>query len=75
MCTVCYLLDDVIFTGDTLFKQSIGRTDFPGGSYDDMLKSLKMLKELSGDYILYSGHGDKTTLSYERAFNPYLRNL
>lgn len=73
--SVCYLLDDVIFTGDTLFKQSIGRTDFPGGSYDDMLKSLKMLKELSGDYILYSGHGDKTTLSYERAFNPYLRNL
>lgn len=72
--SVCYMINDVIFTGDTLFGGSIGRTDFPGGSYSEILKSLKKLKELKGDYSLYSGHGAKTTLSIERAFNPYMRN-
>lgn len=73
--SVCYIIDDVIFTGDTLFEGSIGRTDFPGGSYTEIAKSLKNLKELKGDYVVCSGHGDKTTLSSERAFNPYMRNL
>ncbi len=73
--SVCYVIDDVIFTGDTLFEGSIGRTDFPGGSYNEILNSLKKLKSLNGDYTLYSGHGNKTTLANESAFNPYMRNV
>lgn len=73
--SVCYIINDIIFTGDTLFENSIGRTDFPGGSYNELLNSLKKLKSLNGDYTLYSGHGNKTTLAIESAYNPYIRNI
>lgn len=69
--SVCYLASDNLFTGDTLFNLSIGRTDFPTGSIEDMKKSLKTLFSLKGDYKVYCGHGDETTLEYERKFNPY----
>ena len=75
VCFVCREdgADDVLFTGDTLFQGSMGRTDFPGGSMGDMMESLKKLAELPGDYRVYPGHGGETTLDQERRYNPYMR--
>ncbi len=70
---VCYIADDCIFTGDTLFFCSCGRTDFPGGSFSEIKQSLKRLADLSGDYKLYPGHDRVTTLAFERQNNPYMR--
>ena len=73
--TFCVLGDDgkkFLITGDTLFEGSIGRTDFPTGDMATLLKSLKKLKELDGDYPVYAGHGDDTTLDWERRSNPFL---
>lgn len=64
--------DNVIFSGDTLFKLSMGRTDFPTGNPSDMFKSLSRLSELQGDFIVYPGHGDATSLDFERKNNPYV---
>lgn len=72
---VCYIADNVIFTGDTLMKETIGRTDFPTGSYKEMIESLKKLAALPGDYIVYPGHDDKTTLQHERENNVYMGNM
>ncbi len=71
--SVCYMWDDIIFTGDTLFRLSIGRTDFPDGNYAEMKSSLNKLFSLTGDYIVLPGHGEKSTLNYERKYNPYAR--
>ena len=71
--SVCLVVDDVIFAGDTLFCMSCGRTDFPDGSYGDILRSLARLARLSGDYKVYPGHERATTLNFERSHNPYLR--
>ena len=65
--------DKVLFTGDTLFRDSCGRTDFPGGSVDDMLSSLKRLAMLEGDYEVYPGHMDASTLDRERRYNYFVR--
>lgn len=70
--SVCLVGDGVIFSGDTLFFGSMGRTDFPTGNDLEMAKSLKRLAELKGDYIIYTGHNDSTTLEYERTNNPYI---
>lgn len=70
---VCYLIDNYMFSGDTLFKRSCGRTDLPHSSKDDMLKSLQKLKNLDGDYKVLTGHGESTTLNYEREYNQYMR--
>lgn len=70
---VSYLIGDCLFTGDTLFKGSIGRSDFPGGDYQTLEKSVKKLYALEGDYEVYSGHGWETTLSYERKNNAFVR--
>lgn len=71
--SVCYKWGDVIFTGDTLFRLSIGRTDFPTGNYAEMKSSLKKLFAFTGDFALLPGHGEKSTLNYERKYNPYAR--
>lgn len=71
--SVCYVFDDVIISGDTLFKESMGRTDFPTGSAVQILASLKKLCSLDGDYTVYCGHGQETTLSHERQNNPFCR--
>ena len=68
----CYVCEDVIFSGDTLFEGSIGRTDFPGGSFSALQQSLKRLKNMEGDYTVLSGHGDSTTLERERQSNPFM---
>lgn len=62
-----------LFAGDTLFFESIGRTDFPGGDYETLLRSIKTLfSSLPADTIVYSGHGDSTTISHEIRCNPYI---
>lgn len=70
---VCYIADDVIFTGDTLFFCSCGRTDFPGGSFKEIKESLGRLAALEGDYKIYPGHERSSSLSFERQNNPYMR--
>lgn len=70
---VCYLLDDKIFTGDTLFFCSCGRTDFPGGSEREMAESLKRLSTLNPDLKVYPGHDRATTIAFEKQNNPYMR--
>ena len=71
--SVCLVAEDTIFSGDTLFMDSCGRTDFPGGDNALMRKSLRRLADLDGDYQVLPGHGPATRLSEERKFNPYLR--
>jgi len=69
---ICILGHDVIFSGDTLFYYSIGRYDFPGGSYSQIMNSLKRLMALPPETIVYPGHGDDTTIGDERRGNPFL---
>ena len=69
--SVCFVCEDALFSGDTLFCRSCGRTDLPGGSWEIIQESLKRLAELEGDYTVYPGHGEETTLAAERKFNPY----
>ena len=70
---ICLKGDDVIFTGDTVFAGSIGRTDLPGGSYQVIINSIKdKLLTLKGDFRLLPGHGPASTLGEERISNPFL---
>lgn len=71
--SVTLRVGDVLFTGDTLFAGSCGRTDLRGGSYDQIMESLKKLGELEGDYHVCPGHDITSTLERERRFNPFLR--
>lgn len=70
---VCYLLDDCIFTGDTLFFCSCGRTDFPGGSSKEIMQSLKRLSTLDDSLKVYPGHDRTSTIAFEKANNPFMR--
>ena len=70
---VCLLCEDVMFSGDTLFAGTCGRTDLPGSSYKDMWASLARLANLEGDYKVLPGHGESSTLDMERRLNPYLQ--
>lgn len=69
---VCFIVGNALFSGDTLFELSVGRTDMPDGSLGELTKSLAKLRSLEGDYKVYPGHGPVTELSYERTYNPYL---
>lgn len=64
---------EALFTGDTLFRGSCGRVDFPGASLEQELQSLRKICALKGDYEVYPGHMDSTTLEQERCFNYYCR--
>ena len=70
--SVCLVCEDTMFSGDTLFMDSCGRTDFPGGDNVQMHKSLQRLAGLQGDFQVLPGHGPATTLAQERKYNPYL---
>jgi len=70
--SVCLKFDNDLFTGDTLFKGSIGRTDLFGGNAQQMKQSLRFIRALNHDYIIYPGHDNKTTLFEELKHNPYL---
>ena len=62
-----------IYTGDTIFRQSIGRTDFPGGDYDTLISTIKnRIFTLPDDLVLLPGRGPETTIGYEKKNNPYL---
>lgn len=73
---VCYYdkKDGILISGDTLFLESIGRTDLPGGNYPTLEKSIKeKIYVLSPETVVYPGHGGKTSISYEREYNPYVK--
>ena len=70
---VTYLCENAMFPGDTLFRDSCGRTDLPGGDMAVLMRSLKKLHDLPGDYEVYPGHMDSTTLDRERRFNYYMQ--
>lgn len=67
------LVDDYIFVGDTLFNFSIGRTDFPFGDYDTLEKSVRKLYELPNNTIVYPGHGEKTSIGFEKRHNYFFK--
>lgn len=71
--SVTLKVEDVLFTGDTLFAGSCGRTDFPGGSYAQMMASLARLARLEGDFQVYPGHEGASTLERERRQNYFMR--
>ena len=70
--SVCLLFGEHLFSGDTLFAGSCGRTDFPGSNPAQMRDSLARLKGLEKNYTVYPGHGEATTLNEEKRYNPYL---
>ena len=69
----CYLIENSLFTGDTLFEGSVGRSDLPTGNGAELTKSVKRLYALDGDYTVYAGHGEDTTIDYERKYNGVIR--
>lgn len=71
--SMCLLFNGFLITGDTLFAGTIGRIDFDGGSYEEMLKSLSKIKKLDPSLVIYPGHGSNTTLANEIRHNPYLK--
>lgn len=70
--SVCLVVGDTIFSGDTLFRANCGRCDFPGGDYRKMLSSLARLGRMEGQYTVYPGHDRATDMDYERSHNPYM---
>ena len=70
---ICFLTDNEIFTGDTLFRMSVGRTDLESGDWDTLVKSIKeKLFTLDDELSVYSGHGMKTTIGFEKRANPFV---
>ena len=70
--SVCLLAENTLFSGDTLFAGSCGRTDLPGGSWEQMRSSLKRLSEIEANLWVLPGHGESTMLESEKKYNPYL---
>ncbi len=71
--SMCILVDDILISGDTLFYVSIGRTDFYGGSYGTIMRSIKeKLFTLDDNTRVYPGHGEETTIGYEKQNNPFV---
>lgn len=70
--SVCFKAENIIFTGDTLFAGSVGRTDLPGGDFGVLQNSLDILRLFPPETILLPGHGEETTLKKELAFNPFM---
>ena len=73
--SVCFIIEDCIFTGDTLFHLSVGRTDLYSGSIKQQSESLQKLLSLDKNYRLYCGHGEDTDLDTERKTNPFLSHI
>lgn len=70
--SVGLMVDDTIFSGDTLFAGSCGRTDLPGGNQAEIFASLKKLAAIPGNYHVHPGHGGSTSMDAERKYNPFL---
>lgn len=71
--SVCYLIDGVLFSGDTLFFKNVGRTDLAGGDSEKLMNSLMKLCFLPDDTVVYPGHANMTTIGHEKQYNPYMR--
>lgn len=71
--SVCYICGNVMFSGDTLFFCSCGRTDFPGGSSKEIMQSLNKIAGINENLTVYPGHDRQTTLDFEKANNPYIK--
>jgi glyoxylase-like metal-dependent hydrolase (beta-lactamase superfamily II) len=71
--SVCLLVENVLFSGDTLFAGSCGRTDLPGGDWSAICESLRRIARMPGNFKVCPGHGEATTLEQERKYNPYLK--
>ena len=71
--SVCLLVENTMFSGDTLFAGSCGRTDLPGGNWTAIRKSLIRLSSLESNYWIRPGHGESTTLAEEKRYNPYMK--
>ncbi len=71
--SMCFRCENALFTGDTLFAGSCGRTDLPGGDGKTLRWSLERLSELEDDYTVFPGHGESTTLAEEKRYNPYMQ--
>jgi len=70
---ICFVTDREVFTGDTLFKLSVGRTDLETGDWDTLMASIKTkLYTLDDDLVVYPGHGLETTIGYEKKANPFV---
>ncbi len=67
-----FRIENCLFTGDTLFRCNVGRWDFPGGDAKALGRSLRRLRDLPGDFEVYPGHEESTSLEFERRFNPYM---
>lgn len=73
---VCFLIGDKLITGDTLFQGSIGRSDFIGGNFEELITSIKTrLLDLPGNTEVFPGHGPKSTINFEKLRNPYLSDM
>ena len=73
--SVCYVSDEHIFSGDTLFNGGVGRCDLYGGSFQTLCLSLARLRSLTKNYAVFPGHGGQTTLEYEKNNNLYMKTL
>lgn len=70
---VCYYMAPAVFVGDTLFRESVGRTDFPGGNFETLVQSIRTkLFTLPDQTMVYPGHGPETQIAFEKETNPYL---
>lgn len=74
-CFVIFQDHHIIFSGDVIFKGAIGRYDFPNSSLEETIASIEKIKGISGNYLIYPGHGPSTTLDDEKRNNPYLNRL
>lgn len=72
-CSVCFLLDNDLFTGDTLFHRSVGRTDFPTGNSLELRNSLKKILSFNKNFTIYPGHDSISTIEEEKQKNYYLK--
>lgn len=73
--TIYFNEDKVMFCGDFIFKNNIGRCDLPGGDINEMIRSIKKIKKYDRDIVIYTGHGDKTRLGYEMDNNMYFLDM
>lgn len=75
LVTIYFKKEKVMFCGDFIFRDCIGRCDLPGGNINDMIKSINKIKKYDDDTIIYSGHGDSTTIGYEKNNNMYFLDV
>ncbi|MCQ2441370.1 MAG: MBL fold metallo-hydrolase [Clostridia bacterium] len=72
---MCYLAEDNLFSGDTLFFETVGATDFEGGNMRELINSIKKLLQLGDNVKVFPGHGEATTIGHEKRYNMFLGNI